>query len=123
MGDTMDLLHSAALLLSMVLAGAGLAAAVACLRMRAAAKRRGRPPPSPAATRLPALLRGSAAAIAAAALCLCSSVLVHRYCGHGPDSPEPMGIPRFLAEHPAFAVAALLVFSGAAALAFARNRA
>ncbi|MCF7221081.1 hypothetical protein [Marilutibacter chinensis] len=120
----MDLLYSASLLLAIVLAGTGLAAAATCLLMRAAAKRSTGYPPSPTVpARHRAWLRGSAALVVTATACLCVSVLAHRFSGHGPGSPAPMDMPRFLIEHPAFGIAALLVLSAATALAFARNKA
>lgn len=120
--DTMDLLHSATLLLAIVSATIGLAIAIACLLMRVGRNRSDSSPHAPVRRpSRPRLLRAGTISTVLALPLLCTSILLHRFSGHGPGSPAPMDTIRFLAEHPAFAVAALLMLAAAIALAIARS--
>ncbi|KAB8172524.1 hypothetical protein FKV24_014660 [Lysobacter maris] len=118
----MDLLHSATLLLAIASAAIGLAIAIACLLRRERGNRSGRPAHAPGRrpSRLGLLRAGTIANVLALPL-LCVSLLLHRFSGHGPDSLAPMDTPGFLAGHPAFAVAAVLMISAAIALAAAKR--
>ena len=68
------------------------------------------------------IIRACLSAIAVALLGLVISVVVHWHRGHGPDSPEPMGVARFASSHAAFLVAIVLIGVGLSLVLFAKRR-
>ena len=56
--------------------------------------------------------RVAVAALVLGAVSLVVSTVVHLRWGHGPGSAEPMEMRRFLSEHEAFGVAALILATG-----------
>jgi len=103
----MDFLYSSSLTISMVAGCAGVLVGVLALLQR---------------TRGSLLVRAGLLAIALAALGLLTSVAVHWHWGHGPTSPEPMGVARFIGSHTAFLVASIILVVGLAVVLYARRR-
>jgi len=103
----MDFLYSSSLTISMVAGCAGVLVGVLALLQHA---------------RGSLLVRAGLLAITLAALGLSTSVAVHWHWGHGPTSPEPMGVARFIGSHTAFLVASIILVVGLAVVLYARRR-
>jgi len=120
-----DAVHSWLLLAGLLLGGAAVASGLAAWsitiggdRLREGPARARIDPPRGVRAMARVATWTGAVALAATAV----SLVVHRLSGHGERSEAPRSVGRYLLEHPAYWVAALLGAAGLALAALARRR-
>ena len=112
----MDLLYSVSLMVALVAGAVGASVAAFTLwRPDVSASPKG-------LRRRVSSIRVAVGALALGALSLVISAAVHRWWGHGPASAAPMDVARFIFEHEAFVVVAVVLVIGFALAAHAARR-
>ncbi len=120
-----DAIHSWLLLAGLLLGGAALASGLAAAAIAVGGDRRREGPSVPRIDPprgVRAMVRVATSTGAGALAATAVSLVVHRLSGHGAGGEAPRSLGRYLLEHPAYWVAAVLGSGGLALAALARRR-